>query len=80
MLKVKKNSMHKLFKVINPIDCKYGQLKEDTLIEVVNDIIYVNGGQIMPLYYSFFKNIIQDELDNQTHTYIKEVAMIYNKC
>ena len=71
--------MHKRFKIVNKITCDFGEISEGGYIEVINNIIFVNGGQIMPLYYNFFYNLICDELNNRKHNYIREIDMIYNQ-
>ena len=58
----------------------HGQvLTKGNEISVVNDIIYVNGGQITPAYYNVFHDLIQNELSTRSGEYFKEVPIPYNK-
>ena len=71
--------IYKKFKFVNDFKYHNQTLPKGTEIAIVNDIIYVNGGQITPAYYNVFYDVIQDELNNNSHELIKEVAIPYNK-
>ena len=71
---------YKRFRTVKPLHMQDNVLPVNTEITVYGDIIYVNGGQIMPVYYNFFYNIINDELKNKTGENLREVPIPHNKC
>lgn len=70
---------YKKFVFIKPFTFMGQTLPQNTEITVVNDKIYVNGGQITPAYYSLFEEIIEDYLSGNDKSLIKEIMIPYNK-
>lgn len=70
---------YKKFIFIRPFTFEGQTLPQNTEITVVNDKIYVNGGQIPPSYYSLFEEIVENYLNGVDKTLIQEIVIPYNK-
>lgn len=70
---------YKKFIFIRPFTFEGQTLPQNTEISVVNDKIYVNGGQIPPSFYRLFEEIIEEYLSGKDKSLIKEVIIPYNK-
>lgn len=69
---------NKLFKVAKEIENNGERIPVGTEISIVNNIIYVNGFQLMPGLYNMFYKLIKDEL--KSPNYLIEHVIPYNKC
>lgn len=70
---------YKRFVLIKPLQINEDTLQQGTQIDVVNDKIYVNGGQIMPSFYIMFEKIVEDYVSGRDKSLIREVNIPYNK-
>ena len=70
--------MHKSFIVVKEIKSNGDAIPVGTEILIANNIIFVNGYQIVPDLYQMFYSLIQSEL--KSPYYLKEVRIPYNKC
>lgn len=69
---------NKLFKVVKEIEDNGEKLPIGTEISIINNVIYVNGYQLMPGLYNMFYQLIQGEL--KSPNYLRECVIPYNKC
>lgn len=70
---------HKKFIFIRPFTFEGQTLQTNTELTVVNDKIYINGGQITPTYYHLFQDIVEDYLSGRDKSLIREITILYNK-
>lgn len=70
---------YKKFIFKKPFTFEGQTLPQNTEISVVNDKIYVNGGQITPGYYSLFESLIEDYISGVDKTLLQETIIPYNK-
>ena len=70
---------YKKFVFLKPFVFEGQTLPQNTILTVVNDKIYVNDGQITPVYYRIFEDIIADYMSGVDKTLIKEIVIPYNK-
>lgn len=54
----------KNFKLVKPFSCEFGDLPIGTELMVIRDTIFVDGNQIMPMFYRTLRNLINDEINN----------------
>ena len=64
---------YKEFRLVKPLPCGDNVLPIDTAIIAYNDMITIDGIPISPDVYPFFKNLINDEMENPE--YLRE-AMV----
>ena len=70
---------YKKFIFIRPFTFEGQTLPQNTEVTVVNDKIYVNGGQIPPSYYSLFEELIEEYLSGKNKDLLREIVIPYNK-
>ena len=71
--------MYKKFVFVKEFKCPFGLIKPESTLSILNHNIYFNDGQITPVHYDIFYNLIIDEVTNNTHKYLREVPIPYNK-
>lgn len=70
---------YKRFVFKKPFQFGEQTLAQNTIIDVINEKIYVNNGQITPTYYHLFENIVEDYLSGNNNSLIREIPIPYNK-
>ena len=69
--------MQKRFRFVREFKCEYGVLEPGNDIDVVNGVIYYNGGLVEKWWAEFLKDLIKKEMEKPY--YLKEVSIPYNK-
>lgn len=69
--------VYKRFKFVKPFTCEYGTLPADSELTILKEAIYFNGGMVNPLFYNFFRDLINQEVKKPN--YLREVPIPYNK-
>lgn len=63
----------KKYRFVKDYTCSLGTLKKNSEIQLVNGVMYYNGGMLSDDYMKIMYNIINNDPDEE---YIKEVPMI----
>lgn len=71
--------MYKKFVFIRDFECPFGIIKSGSTLSILKNIIYFNDGQITPVHYDIFYNLINDEINTNSHKFLKEIPIPYNK-
>lgn len=53
-------------------ETEFGIISVGTEMDIVNGVIYINGGMIEPWYYDVFQTLISDE--KSRNNYLREIT------